>query len=119
MIGQIFENRGPLADFHSKILIAVGFGIIPPNLGDDMHRVKRIRNVFAHAKLDVTFNTVQISSEIQEFRMLKAMKRAEKEGENNKLDFSNKQAYLLMVRIICIIIDHEHRKLGGVPLLER
>ncbi len=38
LIGQLFSNRGPLSDFHSKILIASAFGIIGRNAVLDMAR---------------------------------------------------------------------------------
>lgn len=47
LVGELFNNRGPMAEFHSKILIAQAFGVISANHAKEYHRIKVIRNVFA------------------------------------------------------------------------
>jgi hypothetical protein len=74
LIGMIFNNRGPLSDFHSKILVAQAFGLISCNSAAELHRIKSIRNVFAHATSLVNFETEEISKEIMSFIMMNAMK---------------------------------------------
>jgi hypothetical protein len=55
LIGQLFNNRGTMGEFHSKILIAQAFGVIPPFQASEFIRINAIRNVFAHASVNVTF----------------------------------------------------------------
>lgn len=50
---RLFEHRGPLTGFNSKILVAEAFAVISDRLADDMHRIRNIRNCFAHASIDV------------------------------------------------------------------
>ena len=45
---KIFDYRGPLGDFVSKIDLAFSLGWIPASLRDDLHIVQKIRNDFAH-----------------------------------------------------------------------
>src|SRR5687768_1848430 len=49
LLGQLFTNRGPVSDFHSKIVVATAFGVISRNMGEELHMVKAIRNAFAHS----------------------------------------------------------------------
>src|SRR5690242_1192735 len=44
LIGRIFNNRGPLSDFDSKILIAQAFGYITSRIAHELQCVKAIRN---------------------------------------------------------------------------
>src|SRR6266849_355365 len=36
LLGQLFLNRGPLSDFHSKILVANAFGVITTNMAEEL-----------------------------------------------------------------------------------
>jgi hypothetical protein len=45
---DIFENRGVLADFMCKIDIGFALDIYGPFVRDDLHRIRSIRNKFAH-----------------------------------------------------------------------
>ena len=44
LIAMIFGMRGPLSDFHSKILIAGAFGVVSANMAKDLNRIR------AHSK---------------------------------------------------------------------
>jgi DNA-binding MltR family transcriptional regulator len=66
LIGRLFKNKGPLSDFDSKLLIAQAFGIIERTKAEDLHRIKSVRNTFAHAPQNITFDTPEILSEIKE-----------------------------------------------------
>ncbi len=104
LIGQIFNNRGPLSDFHSKILIAHAFHIITPAMAEELHSIKAVRNAFAHAKIPISFDHENIAAEVQNLRIGKALKLY---GENPSLDLklTNKNSFLLIVRILLIIIE--------------
>lgn len=119
LIEQLFKNRGPLSDFHSKILIAVAFGIVTPQMGEEFHRLKRVRNVFAHATVDVTFDTPEIAQEIEGSPMLAAMYGAAEKSNPPEKPFrlSSKAAYLLIARLLCIILSGHHKQFGGEELL--
>lgn len=115
LLGQLFNQRGPLSDFHSKILVATAFRVVSPNTAAELHRIRAIRNVFAHATSEVTFDTKEISDEISTFLMLKAMKAVPSPTKSD-MEFGNKAAFLLMVQILCIVMDDQHKKLGGEEL---
>lgn len=104
LVGQIFLNRGPLMDFHSKILIAHAFGIITSNLAEELHSIKSIRNTFAHAKFPVTFDHELIGREIDALQMLNAIKSIKMESEH-KLELENKVWFLLATKLILIMFD--------------
>lgn len=97
---EIFSNRGPLSDFHSKILIARAFGIITTPLAEDLLAIKAVRNAFAHARKPLSFDHPAVEAEILALKMGVAMRKAGAEG---KWKFSNRQWYLLQVKITLII----------------
>jgi DNA-binding MltR family transcriptional regulator len=115
LLGQLFQNRGPLSDFHSKIIVATAFGVISPNTAEELHTIKAIRNVFAHSRVPVSFATREVEREVKAFLMLVAMKNVEAD-QARKLHLPTKSEFTLIVKILFIILDHQHRKLGGPPL---
>ncbi|MGO4728087.1 MULTISPECIES: hypothetical protein [unclassified Inquilinus] len=116
---RLFGMKGPLSDFNSKILISVAFGIITPGMGEELHRLRAIRNVFAHAKQHVTFDTPEISAEADRFIMLNAMsKHAIDEGRED-VPLNGKAGFLYICQVMCIIIDGWHDKYFGSRLMER
>lgn len=69
----LFEDRGPLSDFNSKILVAQAFAVISDDMAADMQRIRRIRNCFAHARVAVTFDEPLISKEVSELAAVVAV----------------------------------------------
>ena len=66
LIGQLFKNRGPMSDFHSKILVAQALGFLTmPSLALEMKLVKNVRNAFAHSILPIDFVTKEVIDEIE------------------------------------------------------
>jgi hypothetical protein len=109
LIGQIFKNGGPLADFHSKILIANAFQIITSNLAEELHSIRTIRNTFAlrrrlirsTAKVPISFDHELIAREISSLKMPTAIRTV----ETIKLEVENKAWFLLITKIILIMFD--------------
>jgi hypothetical protein len=104
-----------LAEFHSKVLIAQAFGVIPYGAAQEYHRIKAVRNVFAHAVVPVTFDTEEIAKEVDSFSMWKAMQEVRQKHKlpENELRLPRKALYLLMCEIVCIMIDHERKEITG------
>jgi len=63
---NLFENRGPLSDFNSKILVAQAFAVIPDRSAEDLQRIRKIRNCFAHARVEVGFEEPLVAKEVRE-----------------------------------------------------
>lgn len=125
LLGQLFENRGPLSDFNGKILCAVAFGVISPAAGEHFQAIRHIRNAFAHSRTQISFETPQVRKEIDEFGMLKAMQavsdKFEKDSGSEAPDMRKlpgKAAFLLIITILLIMLDDQHRRRGGQPLYE-
>jgi DNA-binding MltR family transcriptional regulator len=74
LLGQLFQNRGPLADFYSKLLIAEAFGIIGPRFAAELNSIRAVRNTFAHSKTLVTFDTPEVAKEVNALRSVSAVK---------------------------------------------
>lgn len=114
LIGRLFKNRGPLSDFDSKILMAHALDLFKEGWIELLHSVKSIRNVFAHSQIDVTFDTDEISKEIQRI-LIPAMTRIYKIF-NDKLPeqpFSNKMAFIMAVRVACFLLNETYENLTG------
>lgn len=57
------EARAPLSDFNSRIELAYAFKLISEQDRNDLHRVRRIRNLFAHSALQFDFQNATIAKE--------------------------------------------------------
>lgn len=102
---SLFDDRGPLSDFHSKILIAKAFGVITDGMAVELIRIKNIRNVFAHAAGLVSFETPEIKKAVGEFNMIKVLR----EGLEGHPPFNQpKYLYLLMVEIMVGLLSLEN-----------
>ncbi len=60
---RLRSNQGPLATFHSKIELAYAMGLIPERDMTELHRIRRIRNAFAHTPNLITFATPEVREE--------------------------------------------------------
>ncbi len=59
---EMFDLNGPLSSFSSKMLICYGFGLISKDVFDDLTKIRRLRNRFAHSSEDVDFFAEEIKS---------------------------------------------------------
>jgi DNA-binding MltR family transcriptional regulator len=110
---RLFENRGPLSDLNSKILIAEAFGLLTRPLADELHVIRAIRNAFAHAKMTLTFDMQPVESEVRKLRLLTSMGGGKIPGpikESLAAQFTPQSAFLLVVSILLIIIDEITKK---------
>ena len=57
---QLLKSNGALATFSSKIDLAFLLGLIPKNIFDDLHLLRKIRNEFAHTASKISFETASI-----------------------------------------------------------
>ena len=63
---SLFEAYGPLSSFSAKIDLARSLGILTKGEASDLHRVRKIRNVFAHSLQEVSFRDRSIQSHIHQ-----------------------------------------------------
>lgn len=99
---QLFLNRGPLSDLHSKILVAHAFGFITGPMASELHSLKAIRNAFAHARVPITFENEAVAGEIASLRMITAM-RTQNAQSGVDWEPTNMGCYLLITRILLIM----------------
>lgn len=67
---RLFESNGALVTFSSKIDLAFLLGLIPKNIFDDLHLLRKIRNDFAHNASFMTFESNPIKERCYSFRVL-------------------------------------------------
>lgn len=53
---RIFDGNGPLSPFSAKIDIAYALGLYPAEIKTDLHKVRKVRNLFAHSAGPITFD---------------------------------------------------------------
>lgn len=106
LVSAIFENRGPLSDFNSKILIAEAFGYITAPMAEELQIIRAVRNAFAHAKQSLSFSHAAVEKKARSSVMLTAMEKklSPVPGYDRGLP-STLGAYLLIVKIMLIIFD--------------
>jgi DNA-binding MltR family transcriptional regulator len=104
LIGRIFNNRGPMSDFDSKILIAHAFGFITDDIAADLHSLQAIRNAFAHAKVQISFDHDIIGREIASLKMRDEI-LGSLEDKRQAISLDNRGLYAIVARILIRIID--------------
>jgi hypothetical protein len=63
LLGKLVEPDGALNGFGRKIYLGYALDLYEASLVDEMEIVRKVRNVFAHSALDVSFETEAISNE--------------------------------------------------------
>jgi hypothetical protein len=70
---RLFEyaHGGPLCDLSSRIVLGRAMGLFGPHTFDDLHRIREVRNAFAHALWYITFATKEVADMCDEFHVTK------------------------------------------------
>jgi DNA-binding MltR family transcriptional regulator len=63
-IKAMFDLNGPLSSFSSKILVCYGFGLISKEIYDDLTKIRKLRNKFAHSTEKIDFLSVDIEDHV-------------------------------------------------------
>src|SRR2546426_1319175 len=63
---ELFRPDGPLGSFSARIKLAYLLHLIEPTARNDLYRVRRIRNDFAHGRGDLRFTTPRIKDRCRE-----------------------------------------------------
>lgn len=123
LVPLLFDNRGPLSDFNSKILIADAYKVKGASCSE-LHRVRHIRNCFAHARELVTFETEEIAGEVDDFAAAQAVRKVRADykmkGEISGYEnFSRKGSFILSCHLLMILMNETNIELGGNSLIGR
>lgn len=105
LMEKIFQNRGPLSDFNSKILLAHAMGAITGPLAQELHNIRAIRNAFAHSKLHLTFEEAALKAHVSNFGMLAAMIALDTDELPRMSELPVKQQFMLVLQIVLIMFD--------------
>lgn len=115
---QLFENRGPLSDFNSTILVAEGFDVVTGPIAGELQMTRAARIAFAHAKHTFTFEQSAIEKKARGSSMLTAMDKVPPVSGFDRGLPSTKGAYLLVIRILLIMfyaLEKISRDTAGGP----
>jgi DNA-binding MltR family transcriptional regulator len=61
---KLFGAMGPLATFSQRIAVAYAFGLIEKWHFDDLERIRKIRNYFAHHPFDGSFEAEDVKRSV-------------------------------------------------------
>lgn len=114
----MFSNGGALQNLSAKIQIGAAFGMFSEKFGDDLNRIKDIRNVFAHAATFVDFNTPEIAVLVQDFTAMQVLsERPPSPLENpNFLHEAAKRNFIFAATMAVIMMDMSIMDAGGEPV---
>lgn len=73
---SIFDSNGPLSTFSSKIKLAYALGYIDRLAYEDLEKIRKIRNEFAHTAKAVDFLQNDIAKDIERLHCVKDFKNA-------------------------------------------
>ena len=71
---RLFESFGPLSTFASKIVMARALGIITIDIYDELEKIRRIRNDFAHSYKILNFESNEIAPKLLALKKRKTTK---------------------------------------------
>lgn len=66
---ELLKERGPLGTLAARIDAAVAFGLISPELGLELHRLRRLRNKTAHNYIPVSLEEPPLSEMCESLRL--------------------------------------------------
>jgi hypothetical protein len=99
------ESSGAVNTLAGKIVLAHALGVFGPMAKEDLDRLRRIRNVAAHAKTKLTFESTAIKKAVSSFNLLSDGKLKSPRTKTSKGKF------LAVVGISMIFLTHTTRKL--------
>lgn len=67
-IERLFDSRGPLDSFSAKIDMCDAMGLLYKWECTDLHRIRVIRNDFAHSVVTASFDDEKVASEVDQFQ---------------------------------------------------
>jgi len=67
-ITDLFSMNGPASTFSAKTLVCHAFGLISKDIYDDLNRIRKIRNKFAHTSERVDFLMPEIEDLVAEIQ---------------------------------------------------
>lgn len=117
LTSRLFENRGALSDFGSRVAVGVAFGIITETMAEELDTVRSIRNVFAHSVRKLTFETAAIKSELYKSVWLAIIR--DKTNSMEPITENAKSDYVMLVRIAFILLEIELERKGGASLVSK
>lgn len=115
-VRSLFENRGPLSDFHSKILVATAFDLITPQQAEELQILNSIRNAFAHSTSEITFDTPEVEAVVKELQTRQVVEK-ESAKFSRPMKLTNKKWYLLAVQILFVSYDSIYFNRTGTRLI--
>ena len=67
-VKPLFEQGGALSTFFAKIHLGYAMDLFDDAVRDDLETIRRVRNVFAHSSLPITFATEEVTKQLRNLR---------------------------------------------------
>jgi DNA-binding MltR family transcriptional regulator len=109
------DQEGSISTFAIKIKLAYALGIIDPLIRTELTHIKNIRNVFAHTRASVTFQTPEIATACN---ILKLANVDRITGLLDGLPIFAKEKYAQSIKLIYLYFASEQLpEMSGKPML--
>lgn len=82
---DLFSGVAPLASFAARIRIASAFRLIDKETKDDLTAIREIRNLFAHVRMPIDFDTPEIVHRTERLHFVNLLRGEVAEALNPKL----------------------------------
>ncbi|HEY1723602.1 MAG TPA: MltR family transcriptional regulator [Magnetospirillaceae bacterium] len=99
-LNLLYENYGPLGVFDQKVKFAFALTLIREEVRDDLDRIRRMRNFFAHHPGPVSFNDNDVIQECANLKMWKFSREDLEERKTAKGQFRTTVQLTLALMVV-------------------
>jgi DNA-binding MltR family transcriptional regulator len=114
-VNSLFEGYAPLATLSAKIDIAFSIGLLPEEIYDELHLLRKIRNISAHEDDIVDFSNDKIVDLCSKLVVAKGVRTSSKTPY--KFD-PPKSQFLFSVFWCMIHLETQKERIDNIPILK-
>lgn len=101
---RLFGTMGPLSSFSAKIDLGVLLGLYPEEVRADLHRIREVRNQFAHEQEPRDFGFPKISDDCAKFWLPHNLFIVATAGGSQGLPADARGRYILTVKLLVSLL---------------
>jgi DNA-binding MltR family transcriptional regulator len=109
---ECFEFNGFLGTFSSKINAAFLLGLISKEIFNDIHRLRKLRNSFAHDLINCSFSNDSIIEEVHKFKLVKDCFKTNWDKQSIAV------VYLLQIATLFVALTKKTVRATPVPAMQ-
>lgn len=115
VVKNLFEGYAPLTTLSAKIDIAFAIGLIPEEIYDELHLLRKIRNISAHEDNIVDFSNEKIVDLCSKLVVAKGVRTSSK----TPFKFDPPKSQFLFSVFWCMIhLETQKERIDNIPILK-